>query len=198
MMPPQGALSIERMCALAGVSRASYYRHWRRVAPRREQTDLRDVLQRLAVAHRHYGYRRLNALLRRRGAGWRRRARRRACRPAPSRAGRSPRRRAGSSARGRDGTDAVVVAVVHRLAAQQGGQHAQVLVVLRDAHGSLAHRAHRRVAGADAQVHAARRQPVQRRHRRHVHGRDPRAADGRARPQADPACLPCGQGQHGA
>jgi len=28
-----------------------------------------------------------------------------------------------------------VVAVVHRLAAQQGGQHAQVLVVLRDAHG---------------------------------------------------------------
>jgi len=67
MMPPQGALSIERMCALAGVSRASYYRHWRRVAPRREQTELRDVLQRLAVAHRHYGYRRLNALLRREG-----------------------------------------------------------------------------------------------------------------------------------
>jgi len=67
MMPPQGALSIERMCALVGVSRASYYRHWRRVAPRREQTELRDALQRLAVAHRHYGYRRLNALLRREG-----------------------------------------------------------------------------------------------------------------------------------
>jgi len=67
MTPPQGALSIERMCALAGVSRASYYRHWRRAAPRREQIELRDVLQRLAVAHRHYGYRRLNALLRREG-----------------------------------------------------------------------------------------------------------------------------------
>jgi transposase InsO family protein len=67
MTPPQGALSIERMCTLAGVSRASYYRRWRRVAPRREQTELRDVLQRLAVAHRHYGYRRLNALLRREG-----------------------------------------------------------------------------------------------------------------------------------
>ena len=67
MTPPQGALAIERMCALAGVSRASYYRHWRRVAPRREQTELRDVLQRLAVAHRHYGYRRLAALLRREG-----------------------------------------------------------------------------------------------------------------------------------
>jgi len=67
MTPPQGALGIERMCALAGVSRASYYRHWRRVAPRREQTELRDVLQRLALAHRHYGYRRLNVLLRREG-----------------------------------------------------------------------------------------------------------------------------------
>ena len=68
MTPPQGALPIERMCALTGVSRASYYRHWRRVAPRREQIELRDVLQRLAVANRHYGYRRLHALLRR--AGW--------------------------------------------------------------------------------------------------------------------------------
>src|SRR5207249_8958122 len=67
MTPPQGGLSIERMCALAGVSRASYYRHWRRVAPEREQIELRDVLQRLAVGHRHYGYRRLTALLRREG-----------------------------------------------------------------------------------------------------------------------------------
>jgi putative transposase len=67
MMPPQGVLSIERMCALTGVSRASYYRHWRRVVPRREQTALRDVLQRMAIAHRHYGYRRLRALLRREG-----------------------------------------------------------------------------------------------------------------------------------
>ena len=68
MTPPQGALSIERMCALTGVSRASYYRHWRRTAPRREQTALRDTLQRLALGHRHYGYRRLHALLRR--GGW--------------------------------------------------------------------------------------------------------------------------------
>ena len=67
MTPPQGGLSIERMCALAGVSRASYYRYWRRAAPGREQIELRDVLQRLAVGHRHYGYRRLTALLRRDG-----------------------------------------------------------------------------------------------------------------------------------
>ena len=68
MTPPQGALSIERMCALTGVSRASYYRHWRQVAPRREETELRDRLQRVAITHRHYGYRRLTELLRR--AGW--------------------------------------------------------------------------------------------------------------------------------
>jgi putative transposase len=67
MTIPQGTLPIERMCALTGVSRASYYRHWHQVAPRREETALRDVLQRLAVSHRHYGYRRLNALLRREG-----------------------------------------------------------------------------------------------------------------------------------
>jgi len=65
MTPPQGTLSIARMCALSGVSRASDYRHWRQVAPTREETELRDALQRLAVGHRHYGYRRLTALLHR-------------------------------------------------------------------------------------------------------------------------------------
>ncbi len=67
MTPPQGSLSIERLCALAGVSRATYYRHWHAAAPRIEETALRDVLQRLAVAHRHYGYRRLTELVRREG-----------------------------------------------------------------------------------------------------------------------------------
>jgi putative transposase len=67
MTPPQGALPIERMCAWAGVSRASYYRHWRRTAPQREQVELRDGLQRLVIGHRHYGYRRLTALLKRDG-----------------------------------------------------------------------------------------------------------------------------------
>ena len=31
---PQGELTIERMCALASVSRAGYYRHWMASAPR--------------------------------------------------------------------------------------------------------------------------------------------------------------------
>ena len=67
MMPPQGTLSIERMCGLTGVSRRSYYRHWQHTAPRDEETALRDTLQRLALAHRFYGYRRVTEAVRREG-----------------------------------------------------------------------------------------------------------------------------------
>jgi putative transposase len=64
---PQGELTVERMCVLAGVSRAGYYRHWAASAPRQEETAVRDAIQRLALAHRHYGYRRITAQLRREG-----------------------------------------------------------------------------------------------------------------------------------
>lgn len=64
----QGALGIAQMCWLAGVSRASYYRRWRVCAPAREETALRDEVQRLSLAYRFYGYRRITALLRQ--AGW--------------------------------------------------------------------------------------------------------------------------------
>ncbi len=64
---PQGEIGIERMCRLAEVSRAGYYRHWQASAPKREATGLRDAIQRLALAHRHYGYRRIAALLGREG-----------------------------------------------------------------------------------------------------------------------------------
>jgi putative transposase len=64
---PQGGLSVERMCALAGVSRAGYYRHWQASAPRQEEAGVRDAIQRLALAHRHYGYRRIAAQLWREG-----------------------------------------------------------------------------------------------------------------------------------
>jgi transposase InsO family protein len=66
MTLPQGN-TVERMCRLAEVSRAAYYRDWQRTAPLREETELRGVVQRLALAHRHYGYRRIGALLRREG-----------------------------------------------------------------------------------------------------------------------------------
>ena len=55
------------MCQLSQVSRAGYYRRWRASQPREEETGLRDRLQTLALAHRHYGYRRLGVLLRREG-----------------------------------------------------------------------------------------------------------------------------------
>jgi len=63
----QGGLSIEWMCAHAGVSRAGYYRHWQSSAPRAEETGLRDAIQRLALAEPLYGYRRIGVLLRREG-----------------------------------------------------------------------------------------------------------------------------------
>jgi transposase InsO family protein len=63
----QGELGIEGMCRLAGVSRAGYYRHWQSSAPRREETGLRDAIQKLSVTHRHYGYRRIAAQLGREG-----------------------------------------------------------------------------------------------------------------------------------
>jgi len=64
----QGGLGIEQMCRLADVSRAGYYRHWRASEPAREEAALRDAVQRLSLAHRFYGYRRITALLRQ--AGW--------------------------------------------------------------------------------------------------------------------------------
>jgi len=61
------AYAVEGLCALTQVSRAAYYRHWGQSAPLREETALRDAIQRLALAHRYYGYRRIGALLRREG-----------------------------------------------------------------------------------------------------------------------------------
>jgi len=55
------------MCLLADVSRAGYYRHWQASRPQQEETALRDRIQRIALAHRHYGYRRVTAELRREG-----------------------------------------------------------------------------------------------------------------------------------
>jgi AcrR family transcriptional regulator len=43
MTGPQGEGSIERLCAAARVSRASFYRHWQAAEPAREETALRDA-----------------------------------------------------------------------------------------------------------------------------------------------------------
>ena len=70
MTRPQGegsVAAIEALCAMAGVSRAAYYRHWGEHAPLVQETALRDAAQQLAIGHRHYGYRRVMALLKREG-----------------------------------------------------------------------------------------------------------------------------------
>lgn len=67
-MPLQGSLSIERMCQLAGVSRAGFYRSLHERAPEEEEMQARSAIQEIAVEHRRrYGYRRITAELRRRG-----------------------------------------------------------------------------------------------------------------------------------
>ena len=95
-----------------------------------------------------------------------------------------------------DGTREAVAGVVHRLPAEQAAHHPQVLRVLGDAHGRLPHAAGGGIAGAHPQVHAARRESIERGHGRHVHRRDTRAADGHAGTQPDPSGLLGGQGQH--
>jgi transposase InsO family protein len=63
----QDDANVQRLCALGNVSRAGYYRHFGPHAPAREDADLRDLIQRAALANRHYGYRRIAHELRRRG-----------------------------------------------------------------------------------------------------------------------------------
>jgi transposase InsO family protein len=55
------------MCELAGVSRASFYRHWARQEPAAAEVELRAAVQRLSLAHRHYGYRRIAVLVQEEG-----------------------------------------------------------------------------------------------------------------------------------
>ncbi len=67
-MSMQGSLSIERMCYLAQVSRAGFYRSLAEQMPREEEMELRAAIHEIALEHRRrYGYRRVTAELRRRG-----------------------------------------------------------------------------------------------------------------------------------
>jgi putative transposase len=67
-MSLQGSLSIERMCHLAQVSRAGFYRSLQACQPIQEEMELRSAMQQIVLEHRHrYGYRRVTAELRRRG-----------------------------------------------------------------------------------------------------------------------------------
>ena len=67
-MPVQGSLSVERMCGVAAVSRASFYRWLEPSMPVEEEMEVRAAVQSVALEHRgRYGYRRVTRELRRRG-----------------------------------------------------------------------------------------------------------------------------------
>ena len=67
-MSLQGSMTVERMCELVRVSRASFYRSLKEQRPAEEETEVRSTIQQIALEHRRrYGYRRICAELRRRG-----------------------------------------------------------------------------------------------------------------------------------
>jgi transposase InsO family protein len=69
-MSLQGNLTVERMCQLAQVSRASFYRALQQREPAEENMAVRAAIQEIALEHRRrYGSRRITQELRRRG--WR-------------------------------------------------------------------------------------------------------------------------------
>ena len=64
----QGHLSVERMCRLADVSRAGFYRYLRGRSRVEEEMTIRSAVQDIVLEHRwRYGYRRVTAELRAQG-----------------------------------------------------------------------------------------------------------------------------------
>jgi putative transposase len=61
------AHDVGRLCQLAGISRAAYYRHLDRAAPEELDHDLQEAIQRICLRHRYYGYRRVKLSLGRQG-----------------------------------------------------------------------------------------------------------------------------------
>ena len=58
---------VHRLCHLAGLPRATYYRHLNRRSRETAECELRDQLQHICLKHPFYGYRRVAATLRRQG-----------------------------------------------------------------------------------------------------------------------------------
>ena len=58
---------VQHLCRLAGLPRATYYRHLAGHGNEADDCELRDLIQRICLKHRFYGYRRVTATLRRQG-----------------------------------------------------------------------------------------------------------------------------------
>src|SRR3974377_18449 len=63
----EGAMSRQRMCELAGVSRAGVYRFSPEARGEEKDVELRDAIQRIALENSSYGRRRITAELKRQG-----------------------------------------------------------------------------------------------------------------------------------
>jgi putative transposase len=66
MMQLEG-FRAEHACEVARVSRAGFYRHYEEHEPRQADVELRDAIQKIALANRYYGYRRVTAELHHQG-----------------------------------------------------------------------------------------------------------------------------------
>lgn len=66
MMQLEG-FRAEHACEVARVSRAGFYRHYEEHEPRQADVELRDAIQKIALANRCYGYRRVTAELQHQG-----------------------------------------------------------------------------------------------------------------------------------
>ena len=66
MMQLEG-FQASHACDIARVSRAGFYRHYEEHEPRQADVALRDLIQRIALENRFYGYRRVSAELDHRG-----------------------------------------------------------------------------------------------------------------------------------
>jgi transposase InsO family protein len=66
MMQLEG-FQASHACELARVSRAGFYRHYAEHEPRQADVELRDLIQRVVLENRFYGYRRVTAELRNQG-----------------------------------------------------------------------------------------------------------------------------------
>ena len=66
MMPLEG-FRADHACQIAQVSRAGFYRHYAEHEPRQADVAVRDLIQRIVLESRFYGYRRVTAELGRRG-----------------------------------------------------------------------------------------------------------------------------------
>ena len=66
MMQREG-FEASHACQIARVSRTGFYRHYEQHEPRQADVVLRDLIQKIALENRFYGYRRVTAELQHRG-----------------------------------------------------------------------------------------------------------------------------------